>query len=296
MERTTVDPSTAAPTTALHGILGLVSETTAGATTYYIRDAGGSLIYEKTPAEGDFYFVYDGRGSVIALVDPAGTQRAAYTYDPYGDHAAATAMNGTLPPNPWRWSGSYLDATGLYKMGARYYDPIRGRFTQVDPVAGGSANGYDYCSGDPINCIDSTGTKQRPLSPEEIKQVGKIVTDCTNGVDTYFAASSFCQGFLSALGRGDLTDYGFGFVPNERKRYLNCPNWVTGTARFVGVGDLGRAYQEFGGDKGEAANTAGRSAVNYFLVDGGTIVLGFPKLSVPLTAAGTAIDAICSNI
>lgn len=48
--------TTAGPTTALHGILGLMSETTAGATTYYIRDAGGSLIYEKTPAAGDFYY------------------------------------------------------------------------------------------------------------------------------------------------------------------------------------------------------------------------------------------------
>lgn len=27
----------------------------------------------------------------------------------------------------------------------------------VDPVAGGSANDYDYCSGDPVNCSDLTG-------------------------------------------------------------------------------------------------------------------------------------------
>ena len=157
-ERTTVDPSTAGPTTALHGMLGLASETTAGAATFYIRDAGGALIYEKTPAAGDFYYVYDGQGSVIALVDPAGTQRAAYTYDPYGDHATATAMNGAPPPNPWRWSGSYLDATGLYKMGARYYDPTRGRFTQVDPVPRGSCNYYDYACGDPVNGHDRSGT------------------------------------------------------------------------------------------------------------------------------------------
>jgi RHS repeat-associated protein len=144
-------------TTALSGIQGLVVETTAGASTSYIRGPGGSLIAERTPV-GDFYYVHDGQASVVALVAPDGTQRAAYSYDPYGDHATATAMNGALPPNPWRWSGSYLDSTGLYKLGARYYDPTRGRFTQVDPVAGGSCNNYDYACGDPVNGHDRSGT------------------------------------------------------------------------------------------------------------------------------------------
>jgi RHS repeat-associated protein len=36
-------------------------------------------------------------------------------------------------PQPYRYTGAYLDPTGLYKMGARYYDPQAGRFTQPDP-------------------------------------------------------------------------------------------------------------------------------------------------------------------
>lgn len=150
--------TTAGAASGVHGLLGLATETTLGVTTSYIREASGSLIAERTPA-GDYYYVFDGQGSVIALVDPSGTQRAAYAYDPYGDHATATALNGTLPPNPWRWSASYLDATGLYKLGARYYDPSLGRFTQVDPVAGGSCNGYDYACGDPVNKSDLSGTE-----------------------------------------------------------------------------------------------------------------------------------------
>ena len=111
--------------------------------------------------------MFDGRGSVIALVDTNGAQRAAYTYDPYGDHATATPINGTtLPPNPWRFSGAYLDSTGLYKMGARYYDPRLGRFTQLDPS--GQSTAYTYAGGDPVNLADPDGREDRRALPPEL--------------------------------------------------------------------------------------------------------------------------------
>ncbi|WP_239393880.1 RHS repeat domain-containing protein [Frankia sp. CiP3] len=46
---------------------------------------------------------------------------------------------------------------GLVLMGVRLYNPLTGRFLQVDPLPGGNANPYDYCSGDPINCTDLDG-------------------------------------------------------------------------------------------------------------------------------------------
>jgi hypothetical protein len=42
-------------------------------------------------------------------------------------------------------------------MGARLYNPASGRFLQPDPIEGGNANSYEYCSGDPINKVDLDG-------------------------------------------------------------------------------------------------------------------------------------------
>lgn len=55
--------------------------------------------------------------------------------------------------------GSAFDTTHpTLQDGTRYYDPTLGRFMQVDPIAGGSANAYDYTEQDPINGHDADGT------------------------------------------------------------------------------------------------------------------------------------------
>ncbi len=41
-------------------------------------------------------------------------------------------------------------------MGARYYDPLVGRFISEDPACNG-INWYVYCNNNPINTTDSTG-------------------------------------------------------------------------------------------------------------------------------------------
>lgn len=139
-------------------MLGKQTETTGDQTASYVRDPYGNLIYKDGPRADDFYYYFDGLGSVIGLVDPSGNQRAKYSYDPFGSHATEAAVNGPLPANPWRWMGGYLDGTGLYHFGERYYDPNLGRFLQVDPVPEGSANAYEYGLGDPVNMSDVNGT------------------------------------------------------------------------------------------------------------------------------------------
>ena len=56
------------------------------------------------------------------------------------------------------WRSHYLDWTQFYYMGARYYDPLSGRFLSADPMGHDSSMSlYDYCNGDPVNGLDPDG-------------------------------------------------------------------------------------------------------------------------------------------
>lgn len=51
-----------------------------------------------------------------------------------------------------------MDQTGYYWQGARYYDPVAGRFLSPDPLGHeASMDLYSYANGDPINFMDPDG-------------------------------------------------------------------------------------------------------------------------------------------
>jgi RHS repeat-associated protein len=79
----------------------------------------------------------------------------ALAYDEFGNPEPGTSTTR------YGWLGgkqrSSETVTGATLMGARLYDPTLGRFLQTDSVPGGSANAYDYCTADPINCYNLNG-------------------------------------------------------------------------------------------------------------------------------------------
>jgi len=121
------------------------------------RTQSGVDISEHLSSGTYYYYLYDSIGSVVGLTDSAGSIVDSCSYDPYGNTISAT---GSVP-NTYRFIGAEWDAaTGLYKMGERYYDPTTGRFGQDDPTGGSQA----YADNDPVNFADPSGLAiSRPL-------------------------------------------------------------------------------------------------------------------------------------
>jgi RHS repeat-associated protein len=134
--------------------LGVASQTEALLHTYWTRDPAGQLISQRRGSTSHYY-LFDALGSVVAVTDPTGAVTNRYTYSPYG-RTTEERISGAIE-NPWRFAGEYHDeSTGLYKIGARYYQPDLGRWTQTDP-SGLEANPYLYVGANPISITDPTG-------------------------------------------------------------------------------------------------------------------------------------------
>jgi RHS repeat-associated protein len=74
---------------------------------------------------------------------------------PLGDGA------GLGPASAWR--GKWADITQLNWLGARYYDPMSGRFLGPDPLGHASDPSlYTFCNGDPIGRFDPDGKCAEP--------------------------------------------------------------------------------------------------------------------------------------
>jgi RHS repeat-associated protein len=102
-------------------------------------------------------------GDVMATADASGVkQGATRAYTPFGAPIFGVADNSAGGLD-YAWLGSHqrgfeqLSSVNTIEMGARVYVPGFGRFLQVDPVEGGSANDYDYVNGEPVNGLDLDG-------------------------------------------------------------------------------------------------------------------------------------------
>lgn len=72
-----VERTSAGGTTFRNGLLGVQSQHSG--VTYFGRTPDGGLVTLRG-STGDYFYVFDGLGSVIGLVDPAGMHRASYSY------------------------------------------------------------------------------------------------------------------------------------------------------------------------------------------------------------------------
>ena len=142
-----------------HQLQGEYSPTGAPIKTYGWSD-GEPLFVRFHQAEGSIpagqyaFFINDERGTPLKAFTPAGQVIWSAKYDVFGK----AEVNGPAEIN-LRLPGQYFDAeTGLHYNGFRYYDPVTGRYTQVDPIRDRD-NYYAYASANPVANIDPLGLK-----------------------------------------------------------------------------------------------------------------------------------------
>ena len=124
---------------SLAGLLGNVDAQAADIITYYHNDISG------TP---------------LLATDAAGNVLWKENYQPYGDKLNKQPASAG---NKVGFAGKPYDGnTGLSYMGARYYDPVIGRFMGIDPKGFDegnlhSFNRYTYANNNPYKFVDPDG-------------------------------------------------------------------------------------------------------------------------------------------
>lgn len=130
-----------------------------GMTAQLDRDIFGNLLARTEAGGAQRYYHPDGLGSTTALTDELGAVSATMLYDAWGNVRA----NSGDAPGKYRFTGAELDeTTGLYHMGARFYDAAVGRWLSEDPVQDkhfepATLNFYAYAYNRPSVLIDDDG-------------------------------------------------------------------------------------------------------------------------------------------
>ena len=136
----------------------------------YLYDESGIIGMQytnsTTATTNTYYFLRNLQGDVIAIYDTTGNKVVEYSYDAWGNCTieSATTNYDLAHANPIRYRGYYYDeATKLYYLNARYYNPQWRRFISpddtayLDPESVNGLNLYAYCNNDPVNYADPSG-------------------------------------------------------------------------------------------------------------------------------------------
>ena len=137
-------------------------------TVQFVYDAEGKPFLLRLNGKTDYFYLYNGLGDVVGLIDSSNKVVVRYQYNSWGKVTSTQDTSGvslaTLNPFCYR-KYVYDPETGLYCLGSRYYDPEVGRFVNADdpgvifakPQELGSKNLYAYCDNNPVVKEDYEG-------------------------------------------------------------------------------------------------------------------------------------------
>lgn len=190
--------------------------------------------------DGNLRFYHgDHLGSSNVITDGSGTQIARYEYKPFGSQ---TYESGAYITDV-KYTGKIQDDTGLYYYGARYYDPVIGRFISPDTIVQApqdpqTLNRYAYCRNNPLKYVDPTG---HGFFSKFWKTIVGAVVGAIVGVLTYGAGFSLmAAGFWGGASGGALS----GGLEGGWKGALigGAMGGALGAFGGWGVGEFGKGF------------------------------------------------------
>ncbi len=247
-----------------------VKKTVGSAVTNYIYD-GNSVVFEtdgssnptartynpgisvKDNKGNKFFYLYDGLGSVVNLIDRKGQIIQSYSYDAYGQ--AFGVIKDLM--NNYRFIGAgdvYSDDdVNLQFMLNRWFDPKLGRFISRDPIEiRSSPNLYGYVNNNPINNMDIMGlytslqhVQQEYNALDYRVSKGKLPTS----VEILIAESDLdeCQIDLMQVRVRMFGVTGAGFVLGEFTEGLGAPGLQALAMFLESAGLIGEGYDLISG-------------------------------------------------
>ncbi len=180
---------------------GILSYSNGSTSVWMIHDSTGTPL-GYSDGSNPYAFGTDGLGSTTSIVSPSGNQAAAYTYGPYGETTADTGWQAAI--NLIRYTGGFQEPnTGLLKLGQRYYDTGRGRFTQQDTINAigdpANANRYAYSGDDPTNNVDPTGQSFLSSALSVGTKIAGAAAACWGGAEALTEAAAPAELYISAM-------------------------------------------------------------------------------------------------
>jgi RHS repeat-associated protein len=222
-------------------------------TQRYLSGGEGQYFGHVAGSTVDWYLT-DLTGSTREIRDGSGTQVATASYDSFGN---VVSQMGTM--DRFKFQGGEWDSNiGLYHFGARWNDPVDGRWISQDPLgfAAGDSNLYRFVGNQPTDERDPSGlgplddasqvvrTRVAQLEAALLPRSGHRVTmavaivENANGVRSVLVGTSEPRGYLRpgvTLQPGETMVTGSGHAEADIVTYARLNN-----LRIIDIGATNR--------------------------------------------------------